>query len=383
MSETILLFVRVTAAVIFLSMPVLPVHAQTYKVYVGSESDDVVSLISFDGETQKGRVEKVIEVGEWPVETEGPHGIGVDPSGDYWYVTLGHGIPYGHLYKYETGTDRYIDKVELGMFPASLDVSAETGWVYAINFNLHGDHDEVSSLSVVDGATMEELARVETGIMPHGSRLSADGSRNYHVSMMTDELFEVDAFTLQVNRVLSLKNSAEDQENHQNEHTRHTAMHPTEGSDGEPSLPAVKPTWASPNPAEPFVYVAGNGNDKLYEVHTENWEITNIWKTSGKGPYNLEPTHNGKKLVVTYKGEGAVGVWDLENGEELAKLSTSRKVTHGIAISPDDRYAFVSVEGIGGEPGSVDVLNLETLEIVDVVEVGKQASGIAFWKMTE
>jgi hypothetical protein len=38
------------------------------------------------------------------------------------------------------------------------------------------------------------------------------------------------------------------------------------------------------------------------------------------------------------------------------------------------------VEGIGGEPGSVDIINLESMGLVDVVEIGKQASGITFWK---
>ena len=52
-------------------------------------------------------------------------------------------------------------------------------------------------------------------------------------------------------------------------------------------------------------------------------------------------------------------------------------------ISPDSKYAFVSVEGIRGEPGSVDIIDLENLILVDHIEVGKQAGGIAFWKMSD
>ena len=55
-------------------------------------------------------------------------------------------------------------------------------------------------------------------------------------------------------------------------------------------------------------------------------------------------------------------------------------MSHGIAISSDSKYAFISVEGIGGEPGIVDVISLESYELVSSVEVGKQAGGIAFWK---
>ncbi len=358
-------------------------EAQVYTFYAAAESEDKVYQISFDAQTNQSTIENITTVGMFPTEIEGPHGLGVDPSGEYWFVSLGHGVPFGHLYKYETGSDRVVGRVELGLFPASLDISAETGWVYVVNFDLHGPH-EPSTLSVVDGDTMEELERIETGIMPHGSRLSPEGSLQYHVSMMTDELYEVDAFTMEVSRVLHL--TEKDEMGQHEGHSGHgDDMQDHEGhhmSDhGTMPHAVVSPTWASPHPGRDLIYVAGNGNDSIIIIDSEIWAIQEIWNTSGKGPYNLEPNHRGDRLVVTYKGEGATGIWDTETGEELAKIQNSRKVTHGVVISPDDRFAFVSVEGIGGEPGSVDIIDLETLELVDVVEIGKQASGIAFWKI--
>jgi WD40 repeat protein len=367
---------------IFLNAEAL--FGQSYSFYVASESDDQVTLITFDAEAGKATIDKVITVGEFPTETEGPHGLGVDPSGKYWYVSLGHGMPYGHLYKYETGTDRLITRTELGMFPASLDISAQTGWVYVVNFNLHGDHVP-SSLSVVDGESMAEIERIETGIMPHGSRLTANGSLQYHTSMMTDELYEIDAFGLTVNRILNLNTGEHaDHSSGRPDHSGHS-MHAmnTEDSGNMMPEPVVKPTWASPSPTKPEVYVAGNGNNRIYVVNTDSWTIDRILESPGKGPYNLEPTHDGKKLVVSYKAEGATGIWDLEMGVQLAKIKNSRMVTHGVVISPDNRFAFISAEGIGGEPGSVDIIDLEKLELTDVVEIGKQAGGIAFWKMVD
>ena len=43
-------------------------------------------------------VEKTIPVGVWPLEIEGPHGITVSPDGEHWYLSMAHGMPYGHLY---------------------------------------------------------------------------------------------------------------------------------------------------------------------------------------------------------------------------------------------------------------------------------------------
>ena len=53
----------------------------------------------------------------------------------------------------------------------------------------------------------------------------------------------------------------------------------------------------------------------------------------------------------------------------------------GVASSADDRYAFVTVEGIGLEPGTVEIIDLQTLKTVATVDVGQMAGGIDFWKM--
>ena len=58
-------------------------------------------------------------------------------------------------------------------------------------------------------------------------------------------------------------------------------------------------------------------------------------------------------------------------------------MAHGVATSPDGRYAFVSVEGVGSEPGKVDVFDLSTFQRVADVAVGQQAGGIAFWRMVD
>ena len=63
------------------------------------------------------------------------------------------------------------------------------------------------------------------------------------------------------------------------------------------------------------------------------------------------------------------------------RISHSRQVPHGIAITPDSRYAFVTVEGKGSQPGAVELLDLVHLKRITLVDVAQQASGIAFWKM--
>jgi YVTN family beta-propeller protein len=96
--------------------------------------------------------------------------------------------------------------------------------------------------------------------------------------------------------------------------------------------------------------------------------------------YNLGLTHDGTRLIGTNKRDQSVSVIDIATGKELARIPTTRKVVHGVAVSDDDRYAFISVEGSGSQPGTVDIIDLGALKKVASVDVGQQAGGIDFWK---
>lgn len=369
-------------------------QAQDYYLYVAAESEDEVALVKFDG--KKAETIKRIPVGVWPAENEGPHGLTVGPEGKYWYLSMAHGNPYGTLYKYETGSDKLVGQTTLGLFPASMQISPTTGLLYCVNFNLHGEMVP-STVSVVDPESMTELEQITTGAMPHGSRLSADGLKHYSVAMMSGELFEIDALDLKVSRTLNLDEAevATEMDHSKMDHSQmdHSKMDSNQGMDhskmdhsqmGHDGMKhsAFKPTWVSPHPNKNVVYVAGNGQAKVYEINTDSWKVTREF-TTDKGPYNIDISPNGKFMVVSYKTAAKTGIWNLETGKEVARLENSQKVSHGVAISSDSRYAFVSVEGIADDPGMVDVFDLETLKKVDTAHLGKQAGGIAFWKMED
>jgi hypothetical protein len=76
-----------------------------------------------------------------------------------------------------------------------------------------------------------------------------------------------------------------------------------------------------------------------------------------------------------------IEVFDIASGRSLARLKSSNTLAHGVSVSSDSKYAFVSSEGVGAAPGKVDVVDLAALAIAGTADVGQQASGIAFWKM--
>ena len=320
---------------------------RSYYVYACAESEDEVAVVRYG----PGGLEvvKTVRVGSYPAETEGPHGIAMDPDGRHWYVSIAHGLPFGSVHKYETGTDRWLGDATVGMYPATLDVAASTGLLYVANFDLHG-RLEPGSISVVETGTMTEVARIPSGVRPHGGRLGRDETRFYAVNVMGFELVEADALGFEVARRLPL------------------------GA-------GVQPSWVTrPTTSAGRVYVTGGNVAKVFEVDLESWRIVRTLDT-GAGPYNAVVTPDETTLVVTYRQGAAVGFWDLATGRERARVATTRAIPHGVVTTPDGAYAFVTVEGVGGEPGTVEVYDVAAAERRGAVDIGKQASGIAFWKV--
>ena len=123
------------------------------------------------------------------------------------------------------------------------------------------------------------------------------------------------------------------------------------------------------------MWVACNLTSDIAEIDATSWTLRRRI-AAGPGVYNLAVTRNGSRLVATNKRGQSVSIFDAGSGKELARIPTLRRVVHGIAISPDDKYAFISVEGVGSEPGTVEIIDLTALASVARVDVGQMAGGI-------
>ena len=349
-----------------------------YLVYVLSEAADKISLVRFG--PKGARVEREIVTGEMPVDLDGPHGIALSPDRQFYYVSIAHGRPFGSVWKYSTKDNSLIGKTTLGLFPATLDVTPDGNFLFVVNFNLHGDMTP-SSVSVVSTQTMTEVARIKTCTMPHGSRFNAQGTKHYSACMMDDMLVEIDTRSLKVARHFIVTKNMEQgligPPATPSTHLTHGAGHGVEPP--KPDDKSCSPTWAEPSVDGSSIYLACNASSEIVEISVSKWEIIRRMPARA-GVYNLDVTHDGRRLLATNKRDQSVSIYDLKDGRELARLQTKRRILHGVVVSPDDRYAFVTVEGVGSEAGTVEMIDIGKLEIVATVDVAPGAAGIDFYR---
>jgi DNA-binding beta-propeller fold protein YncE len=366
-----------------------------YLVYVLSEAADKISLVRF-GPTG-ARVDHEVPTGDMPIDIDGPHGIAVSPDKEFYYVSLAHGRPFGSVWKYSTKDDRVLGRTTLGLFPATMDLSSDGSLLYVVNFNLHGDMVP-SSVSLVATEPMLEVARIQTCTMPHGSRLNPQGTKHYSACMMDDMLVEIDTQTLKVSRHFVLTKGHEmgmsgpPVTQNSNKPSVGTKVSPRVSSTAgakqmdmgghgmEPPKPgdvSCSPTWAQPSADGLSIFVACNKSSEIVEVDAAKWEVKRRIPARA-GVYNLAITKDGARLLGTNKRDQSVSIIDLKSGRELARIPTRRQVLHGVVVSPDNRYAFVSVEGVGSEPGTLEIIDLAALKIVASLDLPEQAAGVEF-----
>jgi hypothetical protein len=284
--------------------PGAPSPEAAYEMIVANESADVMSRVTFEPGVGLVVVDQ-IPVGVMPTELDSPHGVAVSRDRRYWFVTLGHGTPFGWLWKFDAHADTALGRVELGPFPASLDVTPDGRHAFVVNFNLHGD-PVPSTVSVVDTETMEEVARPMTCVMPHGSRIDAAGAFHYSVCMHSDQLVLIDTRTFEVSRRISLAPGREGvldvgdtgAPTH-GAHAAHGERHAAREHHYETAGEMCSPTWATPGRGDRngLVYVPCNRTDVVLEVDPQEGVVRRTFAT-GRGPYNTEVTPDGRMLLA-------------------------------------------------------------------------------------
>lgn len=337
-----------------------------YRVGVVSESGDIVTWLRPAGGSLI--VERVVPVGIMPADIDGPHNLAVLPDQRSYLVTIAHGVPFGTLWRFDYRTDSVMGRATVELFPTTIAVTPDGEFAFVANSDFHGERPRTNVVSVVYLPAMAKITDLPVCDMPHGVRVNRAGTLAYVSCMHGDELLEIDVNTLTVGR------RAYTGRGHA------AAGHGDHAAPGATAPPRpdreCQATYVSVSPDDRTLYVACNYGNSL-----QVWDAATLTLTReipvGAGAYNVEPSPDGSVVIVTNKKDQSVSLVDARTLAEVARIRTTKKIVHGVAYSPDGRYAYVSQESIGADPGAVDVIDIASRKVTGTVPVPAQPTGIA------
>jgi YVTN family beta-propeller protein len=340
-----------------------------YRVAVVSESGDVATWLRPTGSALA--VDRVVPLGIMPSDIDGPHNITIAPDGKSYYVTVAHGTPFGSLWKLATGTDSVMGRAQVELFPTTVSLTPDGQYAFVANSDFHGDHPRTNVVSVVHTPTMTRITDVPACDMPHGVKVNHAGTRVYISCMHSDEILQLEVATLGITQ------RARTGQGHTAAATRTAPSHHGPAASAPHTNNAeCSPTYVSVSPDDKRLYVACNSSNLL-----QVWDAMTLRRIRdipvGKGAYNVEPSPDGKVVIVTNKKDQSISLIDAGRLQEVARIPTSKKVVHGVAYSPDGKLAYISCESIGVDSGAVDVVDLVARKRFASIPIAGQPTGIA------
>ena len=343
-----------------------------YLIGVSSESGDIVSWIRPGPASLT--VDRVVPIGIMPADIDGPHNVAMSPDQGSYYVSIAHGTPHGTLWRMDARADTLLGRATLEFYPTTISLTPDGELAFVANSDFFGDRPRRNPVSVVHTASMEKIADVTACDMPHGVKVNRAGTRVYVTCMHSDELLEIDVSTFEITRRARTGTAMPMAGGDHAAHGRDTAAASAPQAAAH-DAGACAPTFVSISPDDRTLYVACNTKNTL-----QVWDAGSLALTReiavGKGAYNVEASPDGAWLVVTNKKERSVSLVDARSLEEVARIPTTKPIVHGVAWSPDGRYAYISQESVGADPGAVDMLDVAARRVVATVPLPAQPTGI-------
>jgi DNA-binding beta-propeller fold protein YncE len=348
------------------SAPSAASAAAPYKVGVVSESGDIVSWFIPDG--PRLIPDREVAVGINPMDPDGPHNLAVSPDNRWYFISIAHGLPNGSLWRYDAVNDTVAGRAPLGLYPTTIGLTPDGEWALVANSDFHGEAGAIDPVSLVHVPTMTSITDVTACHMPHGSKSNRAGTAIYVTCMHSDEILEFSTNTLGITRRgmagpgMPAANAG---------HAGHGESVAADSS--------CQPTYVAVSPDDRSLYIACTHSNELVVMDIATMAIRRRVPV-GAGAYNVEVAPNGSVIVVTNKKAQSVSLIDPRSLTEVARIPTTKRIVHGVAFSPDSRYAYISQESIGADPGAIDVIDLSTRQKVFTVPVRAQPTGIAVWR---
>jgi len=321
------------------------------RVYVANQDASTISVI--DVKTQS--LIETLDLQRLGFSAKAkPHHIQAEADGSAWYVSL---VGDGYVVKFDRnnkviGKSAFATPGMLALDPKS-DLLYVTRSMTAVN--------APSSIGVIHRSTMApaEIVDVVLG-RPHGVTADPRGTYAYVAGMVDNQIATVNGATGEV----TLTQVPGDME--------HMFVGVSSSPDGHHVVATTQMT------DKVFIYDATTPGKLVLAktLDSPGWPWDQVWTADGSEFW----FGNQKANTVTVVNARTMAIADVIRGNGLAE-------PHGIAVSPDQKYVFVSnhnTRGVytprvarPGGTGTVIVIDRKTHKIVKVIETDHDAVGMA------
>lgn len=293
----------------------------------------------------------------------------------------------------DPGTLKVVARVKTGPIPHEVAVSADGKIAVTTNY---GEHQDGTTLSVIDLEARKEIHRVELGAVngPHGIAFvggkfyfTAEGSNGF--APCRESCATINRYDPATNRVDWTIPSGQKRThmlvfaggggefytanvmsdtvngvviNKQSDGASTTYIYVGKGPEGIDISPNGKEVWA-----------ANSGDGTVSVIDTASKKVVATFGVGTKHSNRVKFTPDGKLALISDLGSGELVVLDVAARKEVKRLKLGTS-TEGILIVPDGSRAFVAVSG----DNKVAVVDLKKLEVMATFATGKDPDGLAW-----
>ncbi|MBA2433070.1 MAG: beta-propeller fold lactonase family protein [Chthoniobacterales bacterium] len=283
-----------------------------------------------------------------------------------------------------TATLEEVAKTATGRGPHEVVATPDGRTAFVANYEGPGD-----SISVIDVPAHKETSRIELGEhrAPHGLALNRAGTKLYATCEKSQTVIEVDVESKQIVRSFNTDKKG----------THMLALTPDDRTIYTADIGSGTATvidlqngevvthietgaeceGIDVSPDGKQVWTSNRAADTLSVIDTATNKVVATMKCAGF-PIRVKFTPDGKRVLVPCAKSNELAVFDVESQQEIKRVSTGTAPV-GVLVEPGGRRAFVAYTG----DNTVAVFNLETMEVTDKIPSGKQADGMALATFSE
>lgn len=331
----------------------------TKKVFVTNQSSDFIAVINIENNF----LIRLVPVGSGGNTPAAPHNVEVDKQNRYFYTTL---INEKYLEKFDAVTYEKVGRLYIGMGPAHVVITSDGTTGYVTNYDLSGMERFVKCF---DTQTMTETATISDITMnaTHGARLTRNGEYLLTVSLIGEYIQIIRTADNTVEETIPVAENV-----------------PPNGN----GTGIYKPIALSISPDDRYAFITcyQSNEVRILDLNTRN--IVAVISV-GVGPIQSECTANGRWCYVANRNDNTVSVIDLNTFTVIKTIQRVGIQPHGVAITPDDKFVYVSCESIDGtlihhptlgssKPGTTAIIDINAGHIkVKDVEMASFPAGVS------